>query len=71
MVELFRVMVSKSLKLKLREIYNCNKENSSVVVAKKISDGLLKETEKLQKWPESKPLLRMKKGESGTTRFPF
>ena len=38
MVELFRVMVSKSAKLKLREIYNYNKENSSVVVAKKISD---------------------------------
>jgi len=61
MVGPFRIVVSQNAKIKLKEIYNYTKENISSELAEKLRDGLLEEAEKLQKRPESKPLLRMKK----------
>lgn len=61
MVVPFRVIVSHSAKVKLKEIYTYVKENTSSQLAIKIRDGLLEEVENLQSRPESKPLLRMKK----------
>ncbi len=54
MVELFRVIATKSAKIKLRGIYNYTKKNTSAEVAKKIRDGLLEEADTLEKRPESK-----------------
>ncbi len=61
MVESYRVIAAPSAKKRLKEIYEYYKENVSIEVAKKMRNGLLEEADKLQKRPESKPLLRMQK----------
>ncbi len=62
MVEkVFKVRTSKSARIRLKKVYNYYKENVSIEVAKRMRNGLIEELDILQKQPQSKPLLQMKK----------
>ena len=67
--KLFKVVISRVARKKLRFIYNYQKKNASPRVAKKIRDGLLDEAENLNLEPESRPLLKSKKQVSPPYRY--
>ena len=55
--KLFRVIFARSARNKLRDIHEYNAENVSDDYAQKVSRGLIQEARKLNKLPDSRPLL--------------
>ena len=57
MVELFKVIVTRTARRTLRNIFDYHKENVSEATARKVRKGILEEALKLERYPESGTLL--------------
>lgn len=69
MVERFKVVISRTARKTLRRIFGYYKENASTATAKKVRKGILEQSRKLERYPESGTILPGTENEKNPRRY--